>query len=222
MVLNNFRDSAKKLIDGPVDFFVRHNFKPNMLSFIGLSLSIACSIFLAFNFLHLPLYITWPPAFLLFLSGAFDVFDGGVARKTNSVSQYGAFLDSILDRISDAVIFIGLIYGIYITMEEGFICFFLSLMISYARSRAENEGVEMKGVGFMERAERLLFLWVALILETWNFFFFGQNLFFRLAIWFFIGLLVWTFLTRIFFAVKNLKPNSHISTASSEDTSKEK
>ncbi len=207
MVLNKFREAAQNLIDGPVDFFVRHNFSPNLLSLIGFLLSVSAAIFLAFDFLHYPLYITWPPALLLFLSGAFDVFDGGVARKTNSVSQFGAFLDSNIDRLSDAVVYLGLIYGEYITYFEGYICFFLSLMISYVRSRAENEGVKMHGVGFMERAERVLFIFFALILEVWIYFFtLDQNrTFFFIFIWCFIALLIITFLQRIIFAYKELK-----------------
>jgi phosphatidylglycerophosphate synthase len=99
------------------------------------------------------------------IAGAMDLFDGEVARRTGNETQAGAFLDSNLDRLSDAIFILGLIYGGLVDYFLGFILLFLVIMISYIRSRAENEGVNMKGVGFMERAERLLFLIFAIIFE---------------------------------------------------------
>jgi phosphatidylglycerophosphate synthase len=99
------------------------------------------------------------------IGGAMDLFDGEVARRTEKQTQAGAFLDSNLDRLSDAICVIGLIYGGLLDYLLGYIILFLVIMISYIRSRAENEGVNMKGVGFMERAERILFLLFTLIIE---------------------------------------------------------
>jgi len=207
MVLNKYRENAQNLIEKRVNFFIKHNVSPNILSYMGLCLSLACAIFLGFDFLHLSLWLAWIPPLLLFLSGSFDVFDGAVARKTNSASQFGAFLDSNLDRLADAIIFLGLIYGGYIDYLTGFICFFLSLMISYIRSRAENEGVEMQGVGFLERAERMLLLFGAMIIEAWVYFFTNaeNSLFFFIFIWTFILLLTITVFQRLLFAFKELK-----------------
>ena len=67
----------------------------------------------------------------------------------------------------------GLIYGGFINSLCGYFILFLVLMISYIRARAENEGIDMKGVGFMERAERLIILMVALSIETWVYHFSG-------------------------------------------------
>lgn len=207
MVLNKYRQNAQNIIEKRVNFFIKHNISPNILSYMGLCLSLGCAIFLGFDFLHLSLWLAWIPPLLLFLSGSFDVFDGAVARKTNSASQFGAFLDSNLDRLADAIIFLGLIYGGYIDYLTGFICFFLSLMISYIRSRAENEGVEMQGVGFLERAERMLLLFVGMIIEAWVYFFTNaeNSLFFLIFIWTFILLLTITVFQRLLFAFKELK-----------------
>ncbi len=207
MVLNKYRENAQNLIEKRVNFFIKHNVSPNILSYMGLCLSLACAIFLGFDFLHLSLWLAWIPPLLLFLSGSFDVFDGAVARKTNSASQFGAFLDSNLDRLADAIIFLGLIYGGYIDYLTGFICFFLSLMISYIRSRAENEGVKMQGVGFLERAERMLLLFGAMIIEAWVYFFTNaeNSLFFFIFIWTFILLLTITIIQRFLFVFKELK-----------------
>jgi phosphatidylglycerophosphate synthase len=99
------------------------------------------------------------------IGGAMDLFDGEVARRTERETQAGAFLDSNLDRLSDGICVLGLIYGGLVNYLLGFLILFLIIMISYIRSRAENEGVNMKGIGFMERAERILFLLFAIIGE---------------------------------------------------------
>ena len=87
---------------------------------------------------------------------------------------------------------------------------FLIIMISYIRSRAENEGIDMKGVGFMERAERLIILWLAFIAEFWIFFvsdlLYGTPFlwFFPLFTLFFVGLLILTVIQRLIFSFKAL------------------
>jgi len=159
----------------------------------------------------------------MFMAGAFDVFDGEVARRTGKEGAAGAFLDSNLDRISDAVVILGLIYGGYITYFLGYVLLFVVLMISYTRSKAENEGINMKGVGIMERAERILILFGALILETWITFLgtliTGQSVLFDFPLicaipvsWFFLifilaymGLIYFTLIQRLVFTFKKLK-----------------
>jgi archaetidylinositol phosphate synthase len=146
----------------------------------------------------------------MFWAGAFDVFDGEVARRTNNISKSGAFLDSNLDRLSDAILVLGLILGGYFNYIIGFTILFLIIMISYIRARAENEGIEMKGVGFMERAERLIILWLGFITEFWVYFLsnlvYGTpfTLFFPIFTIFFIGLLILTIIQRLIFSFKSL------------------
>jgi archaetidylinositol phosphate synthase len=138
------------------------------------------------------------------------VFDGEVARRTGNISKSGAFLDSNLDRLSDAIIVLGLIMGGYFNYVIGFIILFLIIMISYIRARAENEGIDMKGVGLMERAERLIVLWFAFIAEFWIFFlsdlFYGApfELFFPIFTIIFTGLLILTIVQRLIFSFKEL------------------
>ena len=147
----------------------------------------------------------------LFWAGAFDVFDGEVARRSHQISKAGAFLDSNLDRLSDAVIIIGLTLGNYINYYIGYLLLFLIIMISYIRAKAEKENIEMRGVGFMERAERLIILWFAFIIEFWVYYlsnvFFGisLNIFFPAFIVFYIFLLLLTIIQRITFSVKCLR-----------------
>ena len=92
-------------------------------------------------------------------------------------------------------------------------------MISYTRARAENEGVDMKGVGIMERAERVILLMFILSIESWVHFLsqiLTQNYillllsqyFFIVSILIFTGLLAFTFIQRFVFTFKNLKKNN--------------
>jgi CDP-diacylglycerol--glycerol-3-phosphate 3-phosphatidyltransferase len=90
------------------------------------------------------------------------MLDGQVARLTNRVSDFGAFLDSVIDRYSDVVLFIGLL--IYYARVRRFFYVVLvaivmagSVMVSYTRARAESLIPQCK-VGFLERPERIVLI----------------------------------------------------------------
>lgn len=161
----------EKVIDRPVKFLIKHDITPNILSFLGFLCSIGAAFLIAIGFIHHFFWFAWLVPFLMFWAGAFDVFDGEVARRTGKMTKTGAFLDSNLDRLSDAILILGLIYSGLLNFLLGYIIMFLIVMISYIRARAENEGIVMKGIGYMERAERVISLMFALILETWIYFF---------------------------------------------------
>ncbi|MFX0072221.1 MAG: CDP-alcohol phosphatidyltransferase family protein [Candidatus Hermodarchaeota archaeon] len=156
---------SSRIIARPVEFLIKHNVSPNKISYIGFLLSIMAALLIGLGFVYYSIYLAWIIPFLLFWAGAFDLFDGEVARKTNNVTESGAFLDSNLDRLSDAILILGLTFGGLINYFLGFLLLFLVIMISYIRSRAENEGVQMKGIGIMERGERILLLLFGIILE---------------------------------------------------------
>lgn len=99
---------------------------------------------------------------LILLGGLFDALDGVVARVQNKTTRFGAFLDSVLDRYSDAFLFLSIAW--YLAGKGDHNGAFLSLgtlvgafLISYARARAEGLG-ESCHTGIMERPERLAFL----------------------------------------------------------------
>ena len=95
---------------------------------------------------------------VLLISGFFDIVDGAVARVTKSSSRKGSFLDSSLDKLSEVAVFLGLAIG---DLAEPLLCMIalsLSRIVSYIRARAESLGIELKGIGIGERAERLLIL----------------------------------------------------------------
>jgi len=107
---------------------------------------------------------------VIMLAGALmDMFDGAVARLTNSASKFGAFLDSVLDRLGEAVILFGLlVFYVRDGHELGAFLTFgtvvLSIMVSYSRARAE--GLEVPGdVGFMGRPERITVMGAGLLLQ---------------------------------------------------------
>ncbi|WP_297058656.1 CDP-alcohol phosphatidyltransferase family protein [Thermosulfurimonas sp.] len=104
---------------------------------------------------------------LLALFGPLDAVDGMLARKTNQVSTFGAFLDSTLDRYAEIALFLGLTYYfLRLGNHWGVILCLLtltgSLMVSYTRARAEGLGLSCK-VGLFTRFERLLVLTVGLV-----------------------------------------------------------
>ncbi|NVM45853.1 MAG: CDP-alcohol phosphatidyltransferase family protein [Candidatus Lokiarchaeota archaeon] len=207
---SNQRRILNKFVDLPVKLLIKHGFTPNILSFCGFFCSITVAVLLAWGGLHFPFPLAWIVPFVMFWAGAFDAFDGEVARRTGNISISGAFLDSNLDRLSDAAIILGLVMGGYFNYVIGYVILFLIIMISYIRARAENEGIDMKGVGFMERAERLIIFWFAFIFEFWIYFlsnlFYGApfRLFFPIFTVIFTGLLILTIIQRLLFSFKSL------------------
>jgi CDP-diacylglycerol--glycerol-3-phosphate 3-phosphatidyltransferase len=99
---------------------------------------------------------------VMLLGGLFDALDGAVARESNRMSAFGAFLDSTLDRLSEAAIFVGIVFFYaaaarpYEALLAGAAMTF-SLLTSYARARAEGLGIGCK-VGLLERAGRVVIL----------------------------------------------------------------
>lgn len=135
---------------------------PNVLTFIGLLINIGAAILLGRG--------QFFQAGLVILGAAlFDMVDGRVARETNQVTRFGGFFDSVLDRYSDLGLLIGLLvwYGsinrpLYVVLAA--VVMMASVMISYARSRAENVIPTCK-VGFMERPERIVLLIIGALFD---------------------------------------------------------
>jgi len=103
----------------------------------------------------------------IFLSGFFDVFDGAVARYQKQVTRFGGFLDSLLDRYSDAIIIFALFFAGYCDIYVGIIAAIGSLLVSYTRARAEAGGLETKftAIGIAERSERIIFLMIGIFFQ---------------------------------------------------------
>ena len=132
----------------------RTSVSPNLITTIGLAFCLAVAALAAGGYLRLA-------GLVLAISCITDVADGALARARNVASDYGAFYDSMLDRIGEAVIGAGIL--VYYVNQghamEGALLTYLSvcgaLMVSYARARAEGLGMEC-AIGFMARPERIV------------------------------------------------------------------
>jgi len=102
------------------------------------------------------------------LSGLPDMLDGAVAKASGHASRRGAFLDSVVDRLSDAAVLAGIVWlaaarGLGTMAVLATLVLGLSLIVSYVKARAESLGFACN-VGIAERPERVIVLGVALLL----------------------------------------------------------
>ncbi|MFQ5745827.1 MAG: CDP-alcohol phosphatidyltransferase family protein [Gemmatimonadota bacterium] len=183
--------------------FTRARIHPNVLSTLGFV--ITCSSGFFFHQHHVR-----TAGALILLGGIFDLFDGSVARRTGLASPFGAFYDSTLDRLSEIVVYVGLLslYNDYrlVLGDVGMIYAVLlamagSIMISYTRARAEGLGIECS-VGLMQRAERVILIGAASLLFGEQ----GRGVVLKGVI---IGLAVLTNLTviqRVWWVFKHTRP----------------
>src|SRR3954464_2143266 len=131
---------------------------PNTLTLIGVLINVAAACALGVDRFLLA-------GVIMIVANIFDFIDGKVAQQTNTVSRFGAFWDSTLDRFSDIALFLGLIY-LYATLRRtdyvmvASLAMMFSIMTSYARARAESL-IEKCKVGFMERPERIVLFLIA-------------------------------------------------------------
>jgi archaetidylinositol phosphate synthase len=159
-LLNKFRENLQPVLEKMGILFASMGLSPNALTLIGFITTIIASIIFGLNSLQLEpiLNSSVVGSIMLLIAGFFDVIDGSVAKITKKTSKKGAFLDSTLDKISEAIIFLGIAIG---ELANPILCLIgvsSSLLVSYTRSRAETLGLDLSGVGFGERAERLLVL----------------------------------------------------------------
>jgi len=102
-------------------------------------------------------------ASLLLLSGFCDALDGMLARLYHETTPFGGFLDSLLDRYADAIVYAAIIISALCNALWGSAALIGSLLVSYTRARAEATGIKMESIGLAERAERMIILAIASI-----------------------------------------------------------
>lgn len=140
---------------------------------------------------------------LLLLSSFVDVLDGAVARAQKRTTAFGGVLDSVCDRYSDAIVIFGIIFGGWLSSSWGPLWGILalvgSLMVSYARARAEAAGISQLGVGIAERPERLIILMGATLLQylTFSGILFAPPVFFGISLWLEYGIIIIAILAHI-------------------------
>ena len=136
--------------------------QPNLLSMIGFFAALAAGAVVAAGYIS---YGGW----LFLLSGPFDALDGALARTAGLESRFGAFLDSFIDRYSEAAVLFGIVcwstfHDRHIIALLSFLTVIGSLMVSYARARAEGLNISCK-VGLFTRLERFIVLTLTLLTE---------------------------------------------------------
>lgn len=160
-----------KIIDPLVKLLIKVGLTPNGVTTIGLILNIGVAIIFiigAEKGVRGDLsYVGWAGALILF-AGLFDMLDGQVARLGNMTSSFGAMYDSVLDRYSELIMFLGICYYLvahhyFLSSLFAFITLIGSMMVSYTRARAEGLGVALKG-GLMQRPERVIVIGVTALL----------------------------------------------------------
>ena len=158
MVSSQIREPITKIFQPIIIFFGKLGIHPNVFTITGMLLSISAGVFIALdNFLT--------AIILLMCGSAMDFLDGGVARYRGLATKQGGFLDSVADRISDLAVFAGVLISPYVDPVTGIIMVASTILISYIRAKGESIGVKKMAVGIMERTERLLFLWILLIVS---------------------------------------------------------
>ncbi len=155
----SFLGAVRPFVDG----LIRARIRPNTITTVGTALVLLSAVAYGLGAVR-------AGGLVLLLSGITDTLDGAVARANGMVTKFGAFYDSTLDRVGDGATFMGI--AVYLlTAPEGavawripaviicMVAIIASLLVSYARARAEGLGLECK-VGIAQRAERIVGLGV--------------------------------------------------------------
>jgi len=151
-------EGCQRVINGLVRTLARFDPDPNLLTTIGLGINILAAVLYGFGqFFY--------GGLVMIAANIFDMLDGRVARLTGRVTKFGAFLDSSLDRLSDMVVFLGIIIfyardtqyhsTLYAALTGA--ALIGSVMISYTSARAESL-IPKCDVGFLRRPERVVLL----------------------------------------------------------------
>ena len=159
------REMLSTYLERPVTgVLAKMGVSPNMVTFAGL-LGAGVSAWLISE------GMLWAGGVVMLLAGVLDLFDGSLARSTGKESPFGALLDSVVDRVSEIVVLLGLLIH-YARSDslEGTVLVYLavggSVMVSYLRARSEGLGIDCK-VGIMTRPERVAALGVGMIIAHW-------------------------------------------------------
>ena len=161
----SLRQALNAYIEQPVaKGLARVGVSPNAVTFAGLAGAGVSAYLISEG-------VFWAGGVAMLLAGILDLFDGALARATGQDSDFGALLDSVIDRVSEIVVLLGLL--LFYTRSgsvEGSVLVYLavggSIMVSYLRARSEGLGIDCK-VGIMTRPERVAALGFGLIIGHW-------------------------------------------------------
>jgi CDP-diacylglycerol---glycerol-3-phosphate 3-phosphatidyltransferase len=159
----HFRAQVERAVKPMGESLRKVGVTPDVLTVAGLLLAVAAGISVGAGALRLGLL-------LVILAALPDLLDGAVAKAGNTASQRGAFFDSVIDRVTDALLLGGVAW--YLASNDSahmsvlpFAVMSVSATISYERAKAESLGLQAKG-GLMERAERIILLCLGLLFDN--------------------------------------------------------
>ena len=164
-ISNESRGRVKKVFEPIALAMGRVGLTPNGLTLIGFGISIAGALLLVAQ-----LWVIG--GIVVFVGGAFDMFDGTLARATGKVSPFGAFMDSVFDRWGEAVVYLGIAWGAVLADADtvailATAALGAAFMVSYTRAKSEglgfSPGIGMAAIGVMPREIRLIVLSMGLI-----------------------------------------------------------
>ncbi len=161
------RRTVAHLVDPVARFLIRAKVTPDAITWFGCAATIAISA----TFLAQGDFLVGAILFAIF--SAIDLLDGTMARMLGTSGPWGAFLDSTLDRVSDAAVICAICY-FYLNQQSaqsslvvgaGVVALVMALLTSYARAKAESLNATCK-IGIAERAERNLIIWFGLMISA--------------------------------------------------------
>jgi len=165
-ISNESRGRIKKVFEPMALAMGRAGLTPNGLTLIGFGISVVGAALLAAQVWVLG-------GLVVFIGGAFDMFDGTLARATGAVSPFGAFMDSVFDRWGEAIVYLGIAWGAVLAGQDATAILATAalgaaFMVSYTRAKAEglgfSPGIGMAAIGVMPREIRLVVLSLGLII----------------------------------------------------------
>jgi CDP-diacylglycerol---glycerol-3-phosphate 3-phosphatidyltransferase len=162
MLSDRLRRWSQWIVQPIVRTLHRLHVTPNQLTIFGFLLNLINAWLLAIGRLQLA-------GVLILLFSAMDALDGSLARLSGQVTKFGGFLDSVLDRVSETALFLGLlIYFVHSGPQDQIYVYLVylaingSLLVSYTRARAEGLGLECRA-GWFTRVERIIVLSLGLL-----------------------------------------------------------
>jgi CDP-diacylglycerol---glycerol-3-phosphate 3-phosphatidyltransferase len=166
-VKQGYTTGARTLASRSIVGLARTRVTPNALTTTGVSLCLAASVLVYFEY-RSPWVFYWAGAATFVLGSILDILDGALARAGGKTTPFGAFLDSTTDRIGEAAMLgaIALIFHRYdhpVALALTFAGVAGSLLVSYTRARAEALGLR-GDVGIGSRAERVVVITAGLVL----------------------------------------------------------
>ncbi len=194
---------AMRIIDAIVRGLAYLGINPNILTVIGVAINVACGVLFGFG------YFFWA-GIVLIVANLFDMLDGNVARLTGNVTRFGGFLDSTLDRLSDMVLFVGImVFYAANRPEHSLLNVFLagvgmmgSVMVSYTAAKAEGV-IGSANVGFMQRPERIVLFIIGSLSSVDSDSFFANRM--PAVLWVLAVGSFWTFIHRLYFTWKEMR-----------------